>query len=443
MKKAKGTLIALMIYFIVLIGACIGTAYGAVHLADLPIDLPFRESIKYDAEIPQTTKNIMQQWANIVFYVPPEKHDTIEDMIADMDDMNIELPELDIKGICDMFPLVDRTTLEDYIKNNPEVAENGYELLFIDKVDLMNTPTGIKTVHDHDVLALDAINGIMIIGVDVPSSTGVSKVKLAVVNNPNQMDLSLVRDLSYWDIIEDHAKDTGAILAVNASGYNWHESGNYATMYGATKWRSEVYRKPSDVNDLICFDANGFMTLGTSIDDAYNAIEMMPAMIKEGVIVEYDDTTEIRSAMSAIGQTYEGVTLIATASGGVYGSNLGVKASDLTNIMNQYGAYNAVALSGGSRAIMYWNNRIVNETVGYDDHGVRLPNAIIVKPSSAIMSDSSEDAVVDAVNPEDETKVESSFNLNADGTSGASADVTTENGGETPAEGTDSSTTEG
>ena len=79
-------------------------------------------------------------------------------------------------------------------------------------------------------------------------------------------------------------------------------------------------------------------------------------------------------------------------------------------------------------------------TVGYDDHGVRLPNAIIVKPAHAIMGEGSEDAVVDETN----NQAESSFNLNADGTA---ADVpvedATETTGETSVVDAENGTTEG
>ena len=52
-------------------------------------------------------------------------------------------------------------------------------------------------------------------------------------------------------------------------------------------------------------------------------------------------------------------------------------------MMHDYGADNAVECSSGSRAIMYWNGRIVNETVGYPEDGVKLPNSLYIERISS------------------------------------------------------------
>ena len=52
-------------------------------------------------------------------------------------------------------------------------------------------------------------------------------------------------------------------------------------------------------------------------------------------------------------------------------------------MMHDYGADNAVECSSGSRAIMYWNGRIVNETIGYPEDGVKLPNSLYIERISS------------------------------------------------------------
>lgn len=376
MKGFKKVL-PIILFLILLIAVSIGTAYTAVAVADLPVKLPFREAVVLDGSIPGQTKAIMNQWKNLVVYEPTEKHETIEDLIESGD---LEgLPEIDAKELLNMFPVVDSASLEKFLTDNPDYLKNGYEKLFIDKVDLLNTPTGIKSIHGDDVLAIDAINGIVIIGKDIVSDTGTSKVKLALVNNKSQLDMSLVKDLGIWEILEDHAKKTDAVLAINASNYSWNDVGKYAVLYGATKYHGETIRKSVETSDLVGFDKDGNFSIGAPIENVYNAVEGSPILLKSGEVVYQKGEGETRSAMTAIGQTKDGVTMMLIGSGGTYGSNLGITHSEIADILKTYGADNAVALSGGSRTIMFWNGRIVNENVGYYEYGVRLPNAFIVK----------------------------------------------------------------
>ena len=377
MKKLTKTVIPITLFVILLIAAIIGTLYGAVSYADLPINLPKRAAYIPNTEIPSQSVKIMNQWGNITYYTPPNRPDDFQQII---DSGVLNLAELSKGDFYVNFPILDEESVEQYLDDHPEEVENGYETLFIDKVDYLNTPTGMKTIYGHDVLAIDAVNKIVIVGIDVPNGSNVSKVKLAIVYNKTQMDMSLVADLSYWDIIEKHANNTGAILALNASSYNWHSSGSYAILYGATKWHGEVFRKASETTNLIKFDEAGNLSIGGTIDDAYNAIEMMPILMQNGTVMHVDPSKDTRAAQSAIGQTQDGVTLMLIGSGSTYGSNMGITETEMLEILKQYGAYNAATLSGGSRAIMWWNGRVVNETVGYSQVGVRLPNAFIVVP---------------------------------------------------------------
>ena len=367
---------------VILVAGCIGTAYGATIVAELPIGLPGVEYTLPSGNIPGSTKTIMNQWQNIVLYTPTQKHEDTQSVITELvESGEIVLPEVSNAELHEMFPIIEPDSLDKFLDENPEYLENGYQTLLIDKVDFLNTPTGIKTIHGDDVLAVDAINGIVIIGKDVVTETGTSKVKLAITNEKVKFDMSLVKDLSYWDIIEKHANEnSNAVLAINASGYNWHESGRYAILYGATKWHGDVYRKAQNVEDLVCVDIDGNLTLGTPIEDAYNVVEGGPILVKSGeLVIDPESDENRRSALSAIGQDTDGRVMMIIASGGMHGSNLGATPYELGQILHTYGAQNATTLSGGSRAIMYWNGRVVNETVGYDQSGVRLPNAFIIK----------------------------------------------------------------
>lgn len=354
----------------------IGTAYGEVKAGDLPIKMPFIETIEYYPEVPDNAQTVMNQWRNFIQYVPPEE---IRDMSQIINDDTIVFEKLTKDEFQIALPIIDGDTLQNYINGHPDVIKDGYEKLFIDNVDYMNTPTGIKTINGDDVLAIDIINRIVIIGRDIVSDSGTSKVKIALVYGKDNINLSLVKNLNYWDIIEKHAVDNEAVLAINASGYNWNNSGSYATVYGAIRYEGETFRKAANEEEYLGFDENRKMTIGENIDNSYFGVEALPVLIKDGVEVYETNENESRNALTAIGQTDDGVTILVVGSGGAYGSGMGVTYTDILNVIKDFKATNAAILSGGTRTIMYWNGRVVNETVGYSQDGVKLPNTIYVK----------------------------------------------------------------
>lgn len=366
---------------ILLIIAAVASLYATAIVIKSPLNVPFVEAYTYNDQISANAQSIINDWRNRSVYVPEKTYDSVEEIIAD-DDIEVEaVSETDFFA---NMNLVEQTSLKVYIDSNPDVLENGYEKLFIDKVDILNTPTGIKATTGDDVLAIDSMDGITIMGRDIVSDTGTSKVKIAVINNKAQLDVNLVKELGYWDRVEEHAAETGAILAVNASTYNWNETGNYGMLYGALKYHGTLQRKAVENQYVHGFLEDGTLMLGADVETLYNAWETSPILIKDGVTVYTAPENEARYALSAIGQTADGKTIIMSASGGAYGSNLGVTPSELLKIMTDYGATNATCLSGGTRTMMYWNGRNVVEAVGYQENGVRLPNAIVVKPAALV-----------------------------------------------------------
>lgn len=369
---------------VLIAGSAVAGVYGTVHFTKAPLGIPFTEAIEYESSIPNSTNDIINQWNSRTTY-EPKIYNNIEEIIEDND---IVVEEETNNDFYTKMNYIDKQSLEDYLNNNTEELNNGYEKIFIDKVDLLNTPTGIKTTLGHDILAVDSLNGIIIVGIDIPFDGGTSKAKLAIINNPSQLDMSLVKDLSYWENLESHVYETQAVLAINASNYTWNDIGDYGVLYGAIKYHGDIERKTVENSNVSGFSESGTLLVGDSIDNLYNAFETSPILIKNGEDVytgsiEQNQITP-RNALSAIGQTKDGKTLMLVASGGVYGSNLGVTPSELSEILKQYDAYNAVCLSGGSRTMMYWNGRYVTEAVGYSENGVRLPNAIVVKAGHTI-----------------------------------------------------------
>ena len=84
---------------------------------------------------------------------------------------------------------------------------------------------------------------------------------------------------------------------------------------------------------------------------------------------------------TAIGQRKDGSVLFLVTDGRGKNGHLGATASDLIEIMNEYGAINAANLDGGSSSTMYYKDSylMTSVTFYYSNSSWRLPTAFVVK----------------------------------------------------------------
>lgn len=84
---------------------------------------------------------------------------------------------------------------------------------------------------------------------------------------------------------------------------------------------------------------------------------------------------------TAIGQRADGAVLLLVTDGRGASGHLGASASDLINIMMEYGAVNAANLDGGSSSCMYYKDDylMTSVTFYYSNSSWKLPTAFIVK----------------------------------------------------------------
>lgn len=83
---------------------------------------------------------------------------------------------------------------------------------------------------------------------------------------------------------------------------------------------------------------------------------------------------------TAIGQRKDGTILILVTDGRGANGHLGATASDLIDVMEEYGAVNAANLDGGSSSSMYYNDKyeMTSVTLYYSNSSWRLPTGFIV-----------------------------------------------------------------
>lgn len=82
---------------------------------------------------------------------------------------------------------------------------------------------------------------------------------------------------------------------------------------------------------------------------------------------------------TAIGQRKDGIVLFLIINGRIP-SSIGADMSDLTEVMENYGAVNAANMDGGSSTELVINHKIINKPVAAGKNGLRdLPTFWIVK----------------------------------------------------------------
>lgn len=87
---------------------------------------------------------------------------------------------------------------------------------------------------------------------------------------------------------------------------------------------------------------------------------------------------------TAVGQRKDGSVLFLVTDGRGANGHLGATASDLIEIMDEYGAVNAANIDGGSSSTMYYNNEylMTSVTFYYSNSSWKLPTAFVVKGSN-------------------------------------------------------------
>lgn len=369
--KKYSTVIVLFAVVIVLGTMCsVGIAFG------IGWPIPFLSSQHLSNSWAEQDE-LMSNWNNVVIYTPKEDTsvETIVDNAVKKQDSTVEKQSDDKEIFYKTFSEIDKESLEQYLKSNQTLISNGYSKLLIDKADVNNTDTGIKTTQGDTVLSIDAYDNIIIVG----STVDGQKAKIAILKNKKQLGLSVVSDLSYWSQVSGHAKLEKAIFAVNASGYTWNDTGNYATLYGAAIRNGAVIRKYKNQSNLIGFNKDGDLHIGYGIDfsSVYNGCECGPALILNGKTTTLSDSN--KSARTAIGQKSNGDIVIITVDGS---TTVGATLTSLAGEFKKYEAVNAINLSGGNKSVMWWNGRIINNCYSSSTGGIKLPDAWVIRPVS-------------------------------------------------------------
>ena len=229
---------------------------------------------------------------------------------------------------------------------------------------------------------------------------------MMVVNDPSKISLATTYPWSEYGkelgVIVDEA---GAIAGVNGGIY--YSSGNKGGRpYGVTVSNGEIQDITLGWSGLylIGFDENNLLRIISLEGMNKSAVEKMVKeekirdaisfqeessdannhfvkLIIKGEKRELSGKGSGQNPRTAIGQRKDGSVLILVTDGRGKNGHLGATASDLIDIMAEYGAVNAANVDGGSSSSLYYNKKYLRTSVTfyYTNSSWRLPTAFVVK----------------------------------------------------------------
>lgn len=230
--------------------------------------------------------------------------------------------------------------------------------------------------------------------------------KMMVVNDPSKISLATTYPWGeYGKELGVLTEDAGAIAGVNGGIY--YSSGNKGGRpLGVTVSNGEI----QDISlglvglYLIGFDENNLLRI-ISLDGMNKAqVEELIKIEKIRDAVAFQEESSDKNnhfvkliingekrelngmgsganPRTTIGQRKDGSVLILVTDGRGKNGHLGATASDIIDIMAEYGAVNAANLDGGSSSSLYYNHEylMTSVTFYYANSSWRLPTAFVVK----------------------------------------------------------------
>ncbi len=279
-------------------------------------------------------------------------------------------------------------TIQKVLANNKviEVTEDTDPDMI--KLKKYTSKTIYKNEYEKEVLTKDPDNDLYkVIEVSGSSYQGY----LVVVYDPSRISIATTKYLNVrGESILTVSKRENAIIAMNAGGFydpDWNSNG--AIPHGTVISNGKVVSDYEDARmggGFICFTNENKLILGRMTKEqalakgCRDAVEFGPYLIVNGKssFIKGNGGWGI-APRTAIGQRKDGIVLMLVINGRIP-SSIGADMVDLTEIMENYGAYNAANLDGGSSSELVINQKIVNTPVAAGTNGLRdMPTFWVVK----------------------------------------------------------------
>ena len=205
---------------------------------------------------------------------------------------------------------------------------------------------------------------------------------LVAIYDPSRIHIATTQYLGVrGESILTVSEREGAIIAMNAGGFydpDWNSNG--ALPHGIVFSNGQIVSEYTPANvggGFIGFTNDNKFVLGSmSKYEAINmgmrdAVQFGPFLIVNGKrsFVRGNGGWGI-APRTAIGQRQDGIVLFLVINGRL-ATSIGADMIDLCDIMENYGAYNAANLDGGSSSELVINGKIINTPVAGGSNGLR------------------------------------------------------------------------
>jgi exopolysaccharide biosynthesis protein len=184
--------------------------------------------------------------------------------------------------------------------------------------------------------------------------------------------------------LEEMVKKYGAIGGINAGGFKDDGGGGLGGIpEGLTIVDGQCYNDNSGQTEGFAgLDTDGVLHVGfytleeCQANNIINAVSFGPILITNGLPA--DPPSSSVNPRTAIGQRADGAILMLVIDGRQVHST-GATYQDMTDIMLDYGAINAINMDGGSSTVMYYKDHYVNSCSAENGQPRPLPDAWLYK----------------------------------------------------------------
>ena len=184
--------------------------------------------------------------------------------------------------------------------------------------------------------------------------------------------------------LEEMVKKYDAIGGINAGGFKDDGGGGLGGIpEGLTIIDGQCYNENSGQTEGFAgLDTDGILHVGfytledCQANNIVNAVSFGPILITNGLPA--DPPSSSVNPRTAIGQRADGAILMLVIDGRQVHST-GATYQDMTDIMLDYGAVNAINMDGGSSTVMYYKDHYVNSCSAENGQPRPLPDAWLYK----------------------------------------------------------------
>jgi len=275
-----------------------------------------------------------------------------------------------------LFPELEETAVRAWAEGHPEAIEKGWENFYVNQAGLDDSGTDLHTRQGDQVLAIDAANGLMVLRIRGERYRGV----LVLGRDPSWLHCA---PSAHWGTLGQRAGEiagaNNALVALTGSGFDDSRregaAQTGAAMCGGVPYGDHL--KPGYKRIELRADDKLYVTDAPEPfhPDCTDATEWTPALIVDGVtVVSEEDHYNALNPRCCLGQAADGTVLMLCIEGR-YLDSLGATAPECAEILERYGAYQAMNLDGGTSAICWYQGEYITRCSDPDlPEGRLLPN---------------------------------------------------------------------